>query len=215
MSETLHYHVAYGLAGYGPDASDSDGFPTFESLGDALSYARDELSTDVDSLHISARMLAESEDYKGAWFEMMRAEDLDILRMNLDPARASAPLYVDDAVAYRALQQSQLADFPVDVSASSRLYVWDCTETECVDPRPEDSDGYVNEPAYGSPVVSLDGKTLGTAESVPAAFRILARAMQDDGYFPNVWLVNERGNVTLVSLDVETGTYSLTETSYV
>lgn len=157
MTETVHFHVAYGLAGYGPDAPD-DGFPTFETIGEALEYAREELSTDSDSAHSMAHDLAlhasqyhaaykldaSREDmlrmavnhYANAWRELERSESLELLRANLDPARASAPLYRDDPAAYAALQETQLAEFPVDVSEHSRLYVWDCSDSECVAPAP-------------------------------------------------------------------------------
>jgi hypothetical protein len=45
---------------------------------------------------------------------------------------------------------------------------------------------------------------------------MLARAMVDSAYWPNVWHVNERGNTTLVEiLDYDTGTYRFTDTAYV
>lgn len=210
---SVHYHVQSGLAGYGPDADENT--PTFETLADALDYARDELSTYVDMAHQDAHALAESGDFESAWLEILRIESLELLYANLDPKRASAPLYAGDAAAYAALQESQAQDFPHDVSSNARLYLWECAEPECVQVEPDAHDGYVNEPAYGAPIVSLDNKVIGTAESVPAAFRILARAMVDGNYFPNVWHINERGNTTLVSLDLETGSYSFTETSYV
>lgn len=81
---------------------------------------------------------------------------------------------------------------------------------------PEESDGYVNEPAYGSCVVALDGKTIGTAGDVESAFALLARAMRDASYWPNVWHVNERGNTTLVVIeDYDTGAYRFTDTAFV
>jgi hypothetical protein len=127
----MHYHVASGLAGYGPDASDSDGFPTFETLGEALDYARDELLVFIDMAHEDAHALADDGQYEDAWRQIERVEALENLRANLDTKRASAPLYVDDAAAYAALQESQLAEFPHDVSHNARLYVWSCVETEC------------------------------------------------------------------------------------
>jgi hypothetical protein len=124
-----HWHVAYGLAGYGPDGA--DGFASFDSLGDALDYARDELSTDVDMAYEDAHILAEQSQYRDAWMAIERMERLELLRANLDPRRADAPLYRDDAAAYRALQESQAAGFPHDVSDSSRLYLWQCDVADC------------------------------------------------------------------------------------
>ena len=131
MSAQCHYHVATGLAGYGPDAADSDGFATFESLADALDYARSELSTFIDMAHESAHMFGASEQYKDAWTEILRCEDLELWQANLDPARKDAPLYRDDSAAYAAMQAEQAAQFPRDVSYNTRLYLWDCAEDPC------------------------------------------------------------------------------------
>ncbi len=88
-------------------------------------------------------------------------------------------------------------------------------EDESEQDRPEDSDGYVNEPAYGCCVVSLDGRMIGEADGPEEAFVLLARAMRATSYWPNVWYVNERGNMEQVSLDVETGGYTFTGNGYV
>ena len=128
-SVSPHWHVATGLAGYGPDGA--DGFACFDSLGGALEYARDELSTFVDMAHEGAHMFAEAKQYEEAWQEVARCESLELLRANLDPARVSAPLYRDDAAAYASLQEDQAAAFPHDVSHNARLYLWECDEPEC------------------------------------------------------------------------------------
>ena len=147
---TAHFHVASGLAGYGPDAADSDGFAQFDTLAEALEYARDELDSWVDMAHEGAHDMAlhasqyhaafkldssredmramALEHYADAWSELERSEALEILRANLDPARRNAPLYRDDAAAYAALQRTQADEFPHDVSHNSRLYLWECSE---------------------------------------------------------------------------------------
>lgn len=126
-----HWHVASGLAGYGPDAADSDGFPTFGTLAEALDYARSELSVYVDMAHEEAHALADSEDFRGAWEAVVRMQELETMRANLDPSRATAPLYRDNPDAYASLQDSQAADFPHDVTHNSRLYLWACDEPDC------------------------------------------------------------------------------------
>ncbi len=147
----MHYHVQSGLAGYGPDADENTA--TLDALADALDYAREELSTFIDMAHEDAQQLAlhasqyhaaykldssrvdmmrsALEHYADAWKELERVETLETLRANLDPARRNAPLYRDDAAAYAALQESQAADFPHDVSSNARLYLWTCGESEC------------------------------------------------------------------------------------
>jgi hypothetical protein len=125
-----HWHVATGLAGYGPDGS--DGYATFATLAEALDYARDELRFAVDHAHESAHAHGDAGDYESAWENVLACERLETLRANLDPARASAPLYRDDAAAFVALQESQAADFPHDLTGADRLYLWQCEEpSEC------------------------------------------------------------------------------------
>lgn len=132
MSHRPHWHVATGLAGYGPEASDSDGFATFASLADALEYARDELVWFVDYAHEGAHAFGEAGQFEDAWKEVLRVEELENLRANLSPTRRLAPLYRDDPAAYAALQESQAAEFPHDVSHNTRLYLWQCeTPDDC------------------------------------------------------------------------------------
>ena len=128
-----HYHVAHGLAGYGPDVD--EGTPTFEVLAEALEYARDELASDIDLAHESAHAFGDAGQFEDAWREVLRMESLETLRANLDPARASAPLYAADPAAYNALQEKQAAElFPVDAyGPAGRLYLWDCDEAECLE----------------------------------------------------------------------------------
>lgn len=125
-----HWHVATGLAGYGPDGS--DGYACFDSLSGALEYARDEVLASVDYAHDSAHAAAASDDYRGAWEDVLRMESLETLAANLGSWRKSAPLYLHDPDAYAALQESQAADFPHDVSHNTRLYLWQCEDpTTC------------------------------------------------------------------------------------
>lgn len=121
---SAHFHVAYGLAGYGPDGADE--FASFATLAEALDYARDELVADVDMAHEEAHALADAGDYESAWRAIERMERLETLRANLDPKRAQAPLYRDNPGAYAQLQESQAAAFPHDVAGNSRLYLWEC-----------------------------------------------------------------------------------------
>lgn len=132
-----HWHVATGLAGYGPDGA--DGYASFDSLSGALDYARDELSTFVDFAHEGAHAAAEDGRFEEAWREVVRMEDLENWRANLDPKRAGAPAYVNDPAAYAAMQEEQAAQFPRDVSYNTRLYLWQCETPEDCDHLEEDS----------------------------------------------------------------------------
>ncbi len=129
--QSAHYHVQSGLAGYGPDCDENTA--TFENLSEALDYARDEFLVYIDMLDGDMRQLASQGDYEESWRTFEFIERLEFLRANLDPRRANAPLYRDDAAAYAALQESQADEFPHDVSHNSRLYLWTCTEAECID----------------------------------------------------------------------------------
>jgi hypothetical protein len=130
-SSQTHWHVENGIAGYGPDTG--EGTPTFDSLADALDYARDELNEFADMAHQAAHALAEQGQFEDAWRESTRVEALDVLRGNLDPKRRNAPLYRDNATAYASLLESQAAEFPHDVSYNVRLYLWPCDAAECHD----------------------------------------------------------------------------------
>lgn len=129
---SAHFHVAYGIAGYGPDADENT--PTLESWEDVADYLHSELREVSDMVAEDANMLAESGAYEDAWNTLKRADDVDMLRANLDPRRAQAPLYRDDAAAWRDTIQRTIGEhFPLDTIGASRLYVWDCVEAECQD----------------------------------------------------------------------------------
>lgn len=132
MSDTPHYHVAHGLAGYGPDASDSDGFITCDDVRETADAIREELRMDVDYSFETAQAYADAGDYERAWHERARSDALEILRATFDNARQNAPLYRDDPNAWTETLVRLIAEtFPLDVSENGRLYVWLCTETDC------------------------------------------------------------------------------------
>lgn len=127
-----HWHVATGLAGYGPEGS--DGFACYATLADALEGAREEMRSFVDMAHDAAHGFGDAGQFEDAWLEVLRCERLEVLRANLDPARRDAPLYRDRAgyppgdERWCKLQESQAADFPHDVSHNTRLYLWQCED---------------------------------------------------------------------------------------
>ncbi len=81
--------------------------------------------------------------------------------------------------------------------------------------RPQVDDGFVSEGSSGPALVQLDSRVIGSAPDVETGMRILARAMRETSYFPNVWYVNERGNTEQVALDLDTGAYTFEGASYV
>ena len=130
MQDRTHWHIATGLAGYGPDGA--DGFGTAETLDDAAEYARDELRNAVDSCEEGADILAGEGRFEQAWNEHKRADRLEILRANIDPERQNAPLYKDRPEVWaETLSRILGEEFPCDISEHSRLYVWQCDDSEC------------------------------------------------------------------------------------
>jgi hypothetical protein len=131
-AEVKHWHIATGLAGYGPDAADH-GYDTATDMRHLADSIAEELKHFADFNDQGARSEAEAEDYKEAWQTMMLAEELSILAMNLDyDKRLQAPLYVNDAAALDAsIERIVSEQFPLDVSYNTRLYVWQCDEAEC------------------------------------------------------------------------------------
>ncbi len=205
MSNGLtHWHVASGLAGYGPDCD--EGTPTFHDLGDALEYARDELSVYVDMAYDGARSSAEpwapegheaaAPDYETAWQEVSRAWELETLRANLDPKRSEAPLYAGDTDAYSALQRSQAEEFPHDVSYNARLYLWDCQNEECL---AEEHDAYISDARGGGYSVSFAGKFLAECPRFNRARALVRLEAARSGFYPSLWIVSDHGNLTLGS----------------
>ncbi len=93
--------------------------------------------------------------------------------------------------------------------ARYRLAVFERADVPAVD------DGYVSEGSSGPLLVQLDSRVIGSAPDVETGFRILARAMRESSYWPNIWYVNERGNMEQVSINLETGTYRFSGASYV
>jgi hypothetical protein len=120
-----HWHVAYGLAGYGPDGSDGfDSVTTWEALAFIVACR---LQDSAESEDMTAGSLAESGDFESAWHTHKRADELSVLAMNFDNKRANAPLYRDDKPAWHStIERLAREHFPLDVTDNTRLYVWEC-----------------------------------------------------------------------------------------
>lgn len=126
-----HWHVASGLAGYGPDGSDT----TFVSPTTATALAesiRVELDMWADSERDGAEGYAEAGDYESAWKLRKHADGIETMRTSLDNERVNAPLYRDapekwDETILRMVAES----FPYDVDEGrSRVYAWECGEPD-------------------------------------------------------------------------------------
>lgn len=127
-----HWHVASGQTGCGPETA--DGVQTAEAPMALAEVVREELQHWVEFEQEGAGLFAAAEDYEKAWFTLQHAEELEILRRNLDNARSEAPLYQGNQAAWEdTIRQIVTSDqFPVDVNdGRTRVYVWVCTEEPC------------------------------------------------------------------------------------
>lgn len=81
---------------------------------------------------------------------------------------------------------------------------------------PEEDDAYVRDMVRGGYSISFNGQARGWIADMDDAVRILCRAMNDAKFWPNVWYVNDHGNVTLLEItDADAGSYEFTDTAYV
>jgi hypothetical protein len=127
-----HWHVATGFAGYGPDGS--DGYLSADDVHGTAELIRSELNDEIDGLGDTAEGFAQSEDFESAWKSRKLADELETFRMNVDSARASAPLYRDSPDAWVETLTRLIGEkFPMDldINGHRRLYVWQCTDSEC------------------------------------------------------------------------------------
>lgn len=140
-----HFHVATGLQGYGPDAADGYGTYAVDALSDVAEAIRGELADAVDYLWQSHSALGEAGQYEDAYRAIVLTQHLDAMRANLDPKRADAPLYRDDAAAWQAtLRRLVLDAHGTDITDNTRLYVWECDNAECL--ADDDGPAHVNYP---------------------------------------------------------------------
>jgi hypothetical protein len=71
----------------------------------------------------------------------------------------------------------------------------------------------VNHPNYGYGV-TVEGTLIGTYSTQDEAESALWHWTHDNGYYPETWFVNERGNTTLLARN-DSGGYDVTDISYV
>jgi hypothetical protein len=126
----MHWHVATGLAGYGPDGS--DGFGTGLSVTETAGLIESELNLASESARELAVARAAAKKYKDAWETMVRSDELDTLALNFSPKRKDAPLYKDNESAWEEEIKRKIGEtFPLDIPEHSRLYVWEHEDDEC------------------------------------------------------------------------------------
>lgn len=114
----------------------------------------------------------------------------------------------DDTIAARVA--SRFGDDPIEVRVASRFAIaWDEGEEEEQEPEPEDDpfsreemrEGYTIQDSRhgkGGVDVSQSGKHIGHFEDRDKAMHSIKQHMHSHGYFPNVYYVNDHGNVDLL-----------------
>jgi hypothetical protein len=117
--------LAYGLPGYGPEASD-DNFSVATTWRDVADEVRRMLSESADQAGDTAVSYADAGQYEDAWKIRAEADTMYNLAATFDNKRASAPLYRGDAAAWDATIERLVAEhFPYYVADNCRLYVWE------------------------------------------------------------------------------------------
>jgi hypothetical protein len=121
----MRYILAYGLPGYGPDASD-DNFSVATTWRDVADEARRMLSESADQAGDTAVSYADAGQYEDAWKIRAKADTLYNLADSFDNKRANAPLFRGRPDTWnRAIQSMVEEHFPYDVADNCRLYVWE------------------------------------------------------------------------------------------
>lgn len=122
---TMRIITAYGLPGYGPDASD-DNYSMCETWPDVADELRRMLEESADSEGDSAEGYAQHGDYESAWNTRKHADEMYNLAANLDNKRQHAPLYEGNPEAWaQTIEQIVSDNFPYDVNPSCRIYAWE------------------------------------------------------------------------------------------
>ena len=123
-------YVKHGITGYGPELEPDD--MPIKGVREICDAIRDELERDADMLEDSASAMADLGDYRGAWKDHTRANELLTLAMSLDyDRRATAPAYVDDVPALEATMLRIIREhFPLEISSGPAitLYAWEPTD---------------------------------------------------------------------------------------
>ena len=124
----MRYIVAYGLPGYGPDASD-DNYGVCENWPAVADELARMLTESADGEGDSAEAYAEHGDYQTAWETRKHADEMYNLAAILNNDRQNAPLYKGRPDLWaETVERTVTEHFPYDVNDSCRLYAWESEE---------------------------------------------------------------------------------------
>lgn len=120
----MRFITAYGLPGYGPDASD-DNYGVCEDWPAVADELARMLTESADGEGDSAEAYAAQGDYQTAWETRKHADEMYNLAANLNNGRANAPLYRGNPELWaETIERIVSEQFPYDVNQSCRIYAW-------------------------------------------------------------------------------------------
>jgi hypothetical protein len=121
----MRFIIAYGLPGYGPNASD-DNYSVTETWPQVADELARMLNESAEIENDSAAMHAEQGDYEAAWKTREHADEMHNLAENLSNKRQDAPLYRGNTALWaETVERIVTENFPYDVSNSCRIYAWE------------------------------------------------------------------------------------------
>lgn len=192
----MRYVVVENTPGYLPEEEDP---ATFETFAEAEAYAYERAAEACDAWNESREddmtLASVSREHETLWRIVSDAPH--------DLGRVVEILPVEDQVC-RDCGES----FPYSPDAD----ICPSCVAECSGDHPDEEDDYISETREGY-AVSRGIHHLDTFRSRRRAEACLYLARVRSGYWPNVWYVNERGNVTLCVFDSHV--LRFTETAYV
>ena len=124
----MRFITAYGIPGYGPDASD-DNYGISETWPQVADDLKRRLEESADSEGDSAESYAQAGDYETAWNTRKHADEMYNLAAQLDNQRQHAPLYEGRPELWaETIERIVSENFPYDVTSGCRIYAWEDAE---------------------------------------------------------------------------------------
>jgi len=106
-----------------------------------------------------------------------------------------------------------LKEYFIGVDSSDKNIVWDRVYTQTNEEKEikeakkldfspdEDNDIFVSDRIRGGYIINYAGKLLKHTDDLDSAKEYILDWMDDNGYYPNVWMVGERGSIDILRLD--------------
>ena len=124
----MRFITAYGIPGYGPDASD-DNYSVCDTWPQVADDLKRRLEECADGEGDSAEGYADAGDYETAWNTRKHADEMYNLAANLDNKRQDAPLYKGRPDLWaETIKRIVGENFPYDVTSGGQIYAWESDE---------------------------------------------------------------------------------------